>query len=103
MQHERVLLLATRNTGSRRSELRCSPQDPVLLLELRHSPFEVAELGFPPIARVLGCDPVAVCAGFFALVRDGGGLCWFGWIGGGGCAWAFAGWLVFIIIIVVGV
>ena len=74
-------MLLDRSTGSSRSELRSSPQDPVFLLELGHSPFEIAELGFPPIARVLGGDPVAVCPGFFALFRDGGGFCGFGRVG----------------------
>jgi hypothetical protein len=99
-----LLLLGgiTGSSSSRRSELRSSPQDPVLLLEFRHSPFEVAELRFPAIARVLRCDPVAVCAGFLALLGEGGGFCWFGRVGGGGCACAFAGWLVFVVFVVVG-
>jgi hypothetical protein len=88
----------TGSSGSRGSELRSSPQNPVLLLELRHSPFEVAELRFPTIARVLRCDPVAVCAGFFALFGEGGGFCWFG--GDRGCACAFAGWLMFVVFVV---
>ena len=100
--HKLVLLL-DRSTGGGRSELRSSPQDPVFLLELGYSPFEVAELGFPPIARVLGCDPVAVRPGFLALFGRGGGFCGFGRVGrgGGGCACAFAGWLVLVFVVVV--
>ena len=47
------------------------PQLPVLFLELGYSALEIGKLGLPPVARVLGRDAIAMCAGFLALLGCG--------------------------------